>query len=401
LDNRLPNIPNGTRRKFSQSDEGGNQGLNLTGNPFVDAGFGIAASKAGRQSVEELSSADLQQSVLNLHANIETLKNLKILASFWVNNPFMGKNPGQRPKFERFLRGLETGRLPIQAGHCQVCGRPAVINSAAAGCQVDRSWFPLAASGDSDPCTLPGLRGKAVCSDCLAAVVVLPLGCRACPDGPYFVHVNEPDLQAQAVLEGIAAMGAAISANAGVGITHGTDLRGRVALLDIASGSVLWDHSQPGHMARIPRSGAAMISFSNRGTGACFSELNLPAQALNFFGAIAEAGDVAIGSPILTLGTDGWEALVRSPRAGVVRSARRRGCGHRAESEELPFRAAQPGELGVQGVDGLSGRLAWHRGGRHSFRRCGGQGAAGALVAAVGLAAAGTQLAHLLWGFIE
>jgi hypothetical protein len=37
-------------------------------------------------------------------------------------------------------------------------------------------------------------------------------------------------------------------------------------------------------------------------------------------------------------------------------------CGHRAESEELPFRAAQPGELGVQGVDGLRGRLAWHRG---------------------------------------
>ena len=262
----------------------------LTGNPFVDAGLGIAASRAGRRSVEELSSDDLQHSVQNLHTNIQKLKNLKILASFWVNNPFMGKNLDQKPKFESFLQDLETGRLPTQAGHCQVCGRTPVINSAATGCQADRCWFPLAGSGDSDPCTLPGLRGKAVCADCLSAVVVLPLGCRSCPDGPYFIHVNEPDLQAQAVSEGIAALGVAISANSGTGITHGTTLRGRVALLDIVSGNVLWDHSQPGQMTRIPRNGAAIVSFSNRGNGACFYELHIPAQALKFFGALIEAG---------------------------------------------------------------------------------------------------------------
>jgi hypothetical protein len=264
--------------------------MNLTGNPFVDAGLGIAASKAGRGSVEDLSSDDLHRSVQHLHANIQKLKSFKILASFWVNNPFMGKNLGQKPKFESFLRGLETGRLPAKAAYCQVCGNSPVINEAAAGCQADRSWFPLAGSGDSDPCTLPGLRGKAVCADCLSAVVVLPLGCRSCPDGPYFIHVNEPDLQAQAVSEGMAALGAAISANAGAGITHRTALRGRIALLDIVSGSVLWDHTQPGRMTRIPSHGATMISFSNRGTGACFNELHLPAQALKFFGAITEAG---------------------------------------------------------------------------------------------------------------
>src|SRR5271167_3046896 len=97
--------------------------MNLTGNPFVDAGLGIAASKAGRGSVKELSSDDLHRSVQYLHANIQKLKNLKILASFWVNNPFMGKNLDQKPKFERFLRGLEAGSLPGKAGHCQVCGR--------------------------------------------------------------------------------------------------------------------------------------------------------------------------------------------------------------------------------------------------------------------------------------
>jgi hypothetical protein len=272
--------------------------LTLTGNPFVDAGLGIAASKAGRGSVEELTRDDLHRSVQHLHANIQKLKNLKILVSFWVNNPFAGPlNAGQKPKFERFLHDMETGHLPGKAGYCQVCGRSPVINEAAAGCQADRCWFPLAGSGDSDPCTLPGLRGKAVCANCLSAVVVLPLGCGSCPDGPYFIHVTEPDLQVQAVSEGIAALGAAISSNAGAGIMHDTALRGRVALLDIVSRSILWDHSQPGHMNRIPRNGAAIISFSNRGNGACFNELHLPAQALEFFGVIVAAAvrDVFLG----------------------------------------------------------------------------------------------------------
>jgi hypothetical protein len=271
------------------------EGMNLTGNPFVDAGFGIAASRVGRRSVEELSSDDLHQSICALHANIGKLKNLKILASFWANNPFMGKNPEQQPKFERFLHGLETGRLPVKAGYCQVCGQSPVIDTATAGCQADRCWFPLAGSGDSDPCTLPGLRGKAVCADCLSAVVVLPLGCRSCPDGPYFIHVTEPDLQVQTASQGIAAIGAAISANSRAEITHGTVLRGRVALLDIVSGSVLWDHTQPG--TRIPRQGATIVSFSNIGNAPCYYELQLPAEALNFFGAIARAGvrEVLIG----------------------------------------------------------------------------------------------------------
>jgi hypothetical protein len=102
--------------------------------------------------------------------------------------------------------------------------------------------------------------------------------------------VSEPDLQAQVVLNGMAALDAAVSANSGAGISHGTTLRGRVALLDIVSGSVLWDHSQSGHIHRIPRNGATIISFSNRGNAACFNELHLPAEALKFFGAITEAG---------------------------------------------------------------------------------------------------------------
>lgn len=264
--------------------------MNLTGNPFIDVGFGIAACEVGRPSIEALSSDDLCRAVGNLHANIEKLRSFKMLASFWVNNPFMGKNLGQKPKFEEFLCGLETGRLPLRAGHCQVCGRPRVINTAATGCQADRCWFPLAGSGVSDPCTLPGLQDKAICCECLCAAVILPIGCRSCPDGPYFIHVTEPDLQVEAASEGVRVLTAAFSTNAGDAVRHDTYLRGRLALLEIVSGSVLWDQSQPGHMTRIPQSGATAISFSNRGEGPCFNELHLPAQALEFFAAITEAG---------------------------------------------------------------------------------------------------------------
>jgi len=264
--------------------------VHLTGNPFVDVGLGVAACETGRPSIVALSSDDLRHAVGNLRSHIEKLGSFKILASFWVNNPFMGKNLGQKPKFEEFLQGLERGGLPLRDGHCQVCGRSPVINTAATGCQADRCWFPLAGSGVSDPCTLPGLRDKAICSDCLCAAVVLPSGCRSCPDGPYFIHVTEPDLQVEAVAEAVRTVSAALLTNASNTIRETTNLRGRLALLDIVSGSVLWDQSQSGHLTRIPGSGATAISFSNRGEGPCFNELHLPAQALEFFQAITEAG---------------------------------------------------------------------------------------------------------------
>jgi hypothetical protein len=264
--------------------------VNLTGNPFVDAGFGIAACVTGHISVKNLPKSALCSTLGELHANIDRLRSFKILASFWVNNPFMGKNLDQKPKFEAFLQQLQSDSLPTRSGNCQVCGATPVINTAATGCQADRCWFPLAGSGDSDPCTLPNLRSKAICANCFLAVIALPLGCRSCSDGPYFIHVTEADLQVEAMFEGWRTIQAALASNSGQVIKHDTTLRGRVALLDIISGSVLWDHSQAGHMSRIPDTGATIISFSNSGQGACFNELHLPAQALEFFGAIAEAG---------------------------------------------------------------------------------------------------------------
>ena len=85
-------------------------------------------------------------------------------------------------------------------------------------------------------------------------------------------------------------MNTALAANTGDGIHQKTPFRRRPALLEIATGNVLWHLSQPGHLERPPRSGATMISFSNSGQRPCFHQLHLPAQALEFIGAILAAG---------------------------------------------------------------------------------------------------------------
>src|SRR5205085_3350588 len=98
--------------------------------------------------------------------------------------------------------------------------------------------------------------------------------------GPYFIHVAEPDLQVEAVSEGVRVVQAALATKAVEVLTHSTLLFGRLALLEIVSGNSLWDHTQPGHMTRIPQSGATIISFNNRGNGPSFDELRLDRKSV-------------------------------------------------------------------------------------------------------------------------
>jgi hypothetical protein len=256
----------------------------ITGHPFVDVGYAIAAKMADKPSLTAISSSDVSDAVKFLHSHIDSLKSFKILSDFWVNNPFMGKNLGQKPKYDRYLRDLSGQKLTSSAGYCQICGQSPVVG------EIDRCWVPLAAGGDSDPCTLPGLRGKTICASCLSAIVILPLGCRSCKDGAYLIHVAEPDLQVQAITEGVKTIQIALAKKTGEGIKHSTALSGRIALLEIISGSDLWDHTQPGHIKQTPRGGVTIISFTNRGNGPNFNELHLPAEALNFFSELVAAG---------------------------------------------------------------------------------------------------------------
>jgi hypothetical protein len=208
----------------------------------------------------------------------------------------MGKNVDRLgenlARYRQVLESLTHDDPPKSRGHCQICGAPSVFMRA------NRSWFPLAGSADSDPCTLPGLAGKTVCADCFRAVVLLPLSCLLCKGGAYLYHVSDPQLQVEASRETFRRINALllVAREGGVGATNAslraeTTLSGRLELLEIVSGSTLWDHTNPEGLSSIPRDGATVLSFRN-GDPPSTSQLHLPAQALEFLDALIRSGQV-------------------------------------------------------------------------------------------------------------
>jgi len=282
--------------------------MHLTGHPFVDVGLAIASNIARKKSIDDLTTDDLCLAVKELiskairqtetesHKRIRSeLGNLKVLKDFWQNNPIMGKHVKSLPQYERVLEDLAHDTMSKRHGFCQICGSNKIIG------HVNRSWFPLSGSPDSDPTTLPELGGKQICADCFRAVVVLPLGCLFCKTGPYFYHILSLSLQVEAVAEARTTINTVFAAFANQGnMTIGnqqlkktkTQLAGRLELLEIVSGHLLWDHNQPGSLhtlSVLPSSGATMIAFSND-KGARLIQLHLPAQALEFFSYLKERG---------------------------------------------------------------------------------------------------------------
>jgi hypothetical protein len=258
----------------------------LTGNPFVDVGLGIAAKQAGKHSVDQLTSDDLQQSVRALIGHIPGLQRLKVLSKYWQNNPIVAQRGsaddtvfGTVSAAKWTLQSLSRPAISHQLGACQVCGDSPGFSTA------NRSWFPLAGTVTNDPTTLPNFGGKLLCADCFRSVVLIPLGCRFCSTGPYFFHVTDAELQTLVVDDAVTTIRGLISS----GVSGSTalmevheKLRGRIELLRIVSGSVLWDHTQKGSLPRVPQNGATMISFDN-GQAARLFQLHLPAQVLEFF----------------------------------------------------------------------------------------------------------------------
>lgn len=253
--------------------------LHLTGNPFVDAGLGIIAARRGKPSVAYLTSEDARAVVAELLANAHALKSLKVLSVFWQNNPFTEINPGTFPLYRETLEVLARSEPPAVRGACQICGTAPRFRA------VNRSWFPLSGGGD-DACTLPNLGGKWVCADCFRAAAVLPMGCRFCKSGPYIIHVGEPDWQVEAVEHGVESVRSQItgraSGNAALKEAK-TKLQGRAELLEVVSGSTLWDRTEGA--GPLPTGGATIIAFNND-KSARLLQVHLPAQALAFFGEI-------------------------------------------------------------------------------------------------------------------
>ena len=265
--------------------------MNQTGQPLADAGRAIAAVLAKQSSIEDANRPELIAALEFLVSNTDPNKRapgpinkLKILPAFWQNNPLMGLNMGQLDQYQTKLKSLLNADAPTKSGNCQICGARGVFSDA------NRSWMPLAAGAEGDPCSLPGLRGKFLCADCFRSVVLLPLGCRFSKAGPYLFHLSDPELQVEAMEDGVQSIQTALlSKQSGSAVLkEKTRLSGRLELLEIVSGSGLWDSVRGGRLSRRAANGATIISFSNSGTAAAWNQLHLPAQALDFFAALKE-----------------------------------------------------------------------------------------------------------------
>jgi hypothetical protein len=256
----------------------------LTGQPLVDLGLAVAALDARKRSISDVTEADLQNAVRRLNMQIDPSKTSKgpvnaliQLSAYWQNNPLAGKNPNIA-EYRCVLDQLLSDAPKTYKGYCQVCGRSGVYIDA------NRSWLPLGAGADSDPCSFPNLKGKSLCVNCFCAVLLVPLGCKFVNGNPYFFHLTDPQLICRAAEEAYFTIQNQLASKqqGDVGLQANVRLTGRVALLEIVSGS-RWDGLQnPAFLRRCP-TGATIIAFSNDGAGATWQQLHLPAQALEFF----------------------------------------------------------------------------------------------------------------------
>lgn len=277
--------------------------MQLTGHPLVDSGLAIAALYSKKNSISELSEDDLRKAVEYLNTQIDPTKskpgplnNLKVLSAFWQNNPLAGHNMGANgqnvPDYRRVLENARQEHSKTCRGRCQICGRDSIYIDA------NRSWFPLGASSGGDPCSLPNLSGKFICVNCFSSIVLLPIGCKFVGNNPYLFHLTDPKLQCEATEQGVKTvarlLAAKTSGNTGLKSTD-VKLSGRAALLEIVTGSRLWDTSQGGVLTKRLPTGATIIAFSNAGTSAVWYQLHLPAQALDFFAEIDSAQQARVG----------------------------------------------------------------------------------------------------------
>ena len=172
--------------------------IELTGNPFVDTGLAVIASKCGLDSIEDLSLGHLRRlhgDGLNLARRCEPLKCFTMI--FTTNS--LLRQPSIKDRERRIqMHAAITAELLNSIGseteseHCEACGNPnsadlaAIANRALSKLGeepqdrfIGRDWFPMAGSLGSDAQALPaGSRSPALCARCLLAVQYLPLGVR-------------------------------------------------------------------------------------------------------------------------------------------------------------------------------------------------------------------------------
>jgi hypothetical protein len=179
--------------------------ISLTGNPFVDTGYFVLASKAGLAQPEKMTWTDVQRIYadgLELARANARLSGFTMV--FGTNGPLTQSSyrPTGKKKepsdtnikaYTSILSALlhEAMHKGRSGPICEVCGASpsfdfdATVRSALAAAgvgdpglkQIGRDWFPLAGSPGNDAQALPaGSRGLHICARCLFAVHYMPMG---------------------------------------------------------------------------------------------------------------------------------------------------------------------------------------------------------------------------------
>lgn len=170
--------------------------MELTGNPFVDTGLAVIATRAGCASVGELTLERMKQ----VHRDGEWLarhnSNLKSTSMIFTINS-LSTHPGIKPPEARVkYYAAVTKAILDHVGkedldhYCECCGNQKSLDidelvrktlvplgGPDASRSIGRDWFPLAGSIASDAQALPAAsRSPYICAKCLFAVHYLPLG---------------------------------------------------------------------------------------------------------------------------------------------------------------------------------------------------------------------------------
>ncbi|MDR2202943.1 MAG: hypothetical protein LBE76_01295, partial [Nitrososphaerota archaeon] len=170
--------------------------ISLTGNPFVDTGLAVLASKSNCESIEELTLEKIKA----VHDGNELAcrnSNFKSTFGIFTTNGLL-TNPAIKPVEKRiqFYSAMVTAFLN-KIGYedyperCESCGNPTSLDIdrviaetiVPLGYKKDdvrytgRDWFPLAGSIGSDAQALPAAsRSPNLCAKCLFSVHYLPQG---------------------------------------------------------------------------------------------------------------------------------------------------------------------------------------------------------------------------------
>jgi hypothetical protein len=287
------------------------QQFHFTGNPFVDTGLSVLVARARESgwsggTLDALTPHALQQAIGDGAWLAQANRRLKAFSMVVGNNSPLtntssnpsllkanrGKlNPTDDKGFQEYVAMLRelvsevTASPQDNAQVCECCGmRPPTHVLAAHGKELGRDWFPLAGSLGSDAQALPaGSRTPQLCSLCLLAVQLLPLGVTllhgklACFQSTswemtqqlteYSYHEMQAMLAATASNERLAALGAK-------GGTTPTTMR----LLQL-----LGHLRESRRMLALPAHVTMNVwLFSNSGTGADCDLFEIPNRALAF-----------------------------------------------------------------------------------------------------------------------